>query len=139
MAEEKKQKEAKKEEKPKEAKAKKEDKKPADKVKKSTEKQALPELKPGYTVKLYQKVKEGDKERVQFFEGIVIAIKGKTAATRTITLRKVSYGVGVEKIFPLASPTINKIEIIKKARIRRSKLYYLRDYDKKLKERAVKK
>ena len=118
--------------------AKKVEKKPV-KAKKEEKKQALPELRPGYTVKLYQKVKEGDKERIQFFDGIVIALKGKTPATKTVTLRKVSYGVGVEKIFPLASPTITKIDILKKAKVRRSKLYYLRDYDKRLKEKAVKK
>ena len=89
------------------------EKKPV-RAKKEEKKQALPELRPGYTIKLYQKVKEGDKERIQFFEGMVIALKGKTPATKTVTLRKVSYGVGVEKIFPLASPTITKIEILKK-------------------------
>ena len=116
-----------------------EEKKPVKKEKKKEEKQPLPELRPGYTVKLFQKVKEGDKERIQFFEGIVIALSGKTTATKTVTLRKVSSGVGVEKIFPLASPTITKIEIIKKAKVRRSKLYYLRDYNKKLREKQVKK
>lgn len=121
------------------------EKKPVKKVErkdskpKKDEKQTLPELRPGYTIKLYQKIKEGDKERIQFFEGIIIAMRGKTKATKTITVRKISNGIGVEKIYPLDSPTIIKIEVVKKARVRRSKLYYLRDYNKKLKEKVVKK
>lgn len=101
----------------------------------------LPEIKPGMTIKVHQKIAEitpkGEKrERIQIFEGIVIAAKGK-GLSKTITVRKKSFGVGVEKIFPLYSPLIAKIETVKKAKIRRAKLYYLRDYDKKLKERKV--
>jgi len=105
----------------------------ASKVKKD-----LPDIKPGNTVVVHQKIKEGKKERIQKFEGIVIARKGGTGLSATITVRKISEGVGVEKIFPLHSPTITKIEVLKKAKVRRSKLYYLRGYKKKLKETAVK-
>lgn len=107
------------------------------KVKKEEKKEVLPEIKPGYTIKVYQKIKEGEKERVQVFEGIVIAMRGKTPNTKTFTVRKDSYGIGVEKIFPFASPTINKIEVIRKARVNRAKLYFLRGYKKRLKESAA--
>lgn len=102
------------------------------------------ELKPGMTVRVYQKIKElnskgEEKERIQYFEGIIIAHKHNREAGATITVRKVSDGVGVEKIFPLNLPTITKIEIKKEAKVRQSKLYYLRSgYKKKLKEKAVK-
>jgi len=101
------------------------------------------ELKPGMTVRVYQKIKElnskgEEKERVQYFEGIIIARKHNKEKGATITVRKVSEGVGVEKIFPLHLPTITKIEIKKVAAVRRAKLYYLRDYKKKLKEKTVK-
>ncbi len=101
----------------------------ASKVKKN-----LPDIKPGNTVVVHQKIKEGEKERTQKFEGIVIARKGGKGLSATITVRKISEGVGVEKIFPLHSPTITKIDVLKKAKVRRSKLYYLRGYKKKLKE-----
>jgi len=84
-------------------------------------------LKSGWTVKVYQKIKEGDKSRVQAFEGIIIARKHGNEAGGTITVRRVSGGFGVEKIFPLRLPTITKIEVIKKSNTRKSKLYYLRD------------
>lgn len=85
----------------------------------------LPDFKSGDTVKVYTKVKEGDKERIQLFEGVVIRKrKGKTGAT--FTVRKVSYGVGVERILPLRSPAIEKIKIVSRGRVRRSRLYYLR-------------
>jgi large subunit ribosomal protein L19 len=102
------------------------------------------ELKPGMTVRVYQKIKElnskGDeKERVQYFEGMIIARKHNKEIGATITVRKVSDGIGVEKIFPLNLPTITKIEIKKEAEVRRAKLYYLRSgYKKKLKEKVVK-
>jgi len=80
----------------------------------------------GDVVKVYRKIKEGDKERIQVFEGIIIAIKGKQSSSPMITVRKVSDGIGVEIILPVLSPNIEKIEIVKKAKIRRSKLYYLR-------------
>lgn len=84
-------------------------------------------LKTGWTVKVYQKIKEGDKSRVQVFEGIIIAKKHGNEPGGTITVRKTSGGIGVEKIFPLRLPTITKIEVTKKADTRKSKLYYLRD------------
>ncbi len=86
----------------------------------------FPELKAGYKVKVHTKVKEGDKERIQVFEGIVIAQK-KGGIRSTFTVRKVSYGVGVEKVFPVYSPMIDKVEIVSKAKVRRAKLYYLRE------------
>ncbi len=86
-----------------------------------------PDLKTGWTVKVYQKIKEGNKFRVQAFEGIVIARKHGNDPGGTITVRRVSGGIGVEKIFPLRLPTITKIEITKKASTRKSKLYYLRE------------
>lgn len=95
-------------------------------------------LRPGMTIRVHQKIKEGEKERVQVFQGIIIAMRGKTPETKTMTVRKVSFGVGVEKIFPLASPLIEKIEVVKVAKVRRSKLYYLRTYGKRLKETFVK-
>jgi large subunit ribosomal protein L19 len=85
----------------------------------------LPPFRVGDTVRVYSRIKEGDKERVQVFEGAVIRKrKGNTGAT--FTVRKVSYGVGVEKIFPLHSPTLDKIEVVSKGRVRRARLYYLR-------------
>jgi large subunit ribosomal protein L19 len=102
------------------------------------------ELKPGLTVRVYQKIKElnskgEEKERVQYFEGMIIARKHNKEIGATITVRKVSDGIGVEKIFPLNLPTITKIEIKKEAEVRRAKLYYLRaGYKKKLKEKVVK-
>ena len=84
-------------------------------------------MKTGWTVKVYQKIKEGDKSRVQAFEGIIIARKHGNEPGGTITVRKVSGGVGVEKTFPLHLPTLTKIEVVKKAGTRKSKLYYLRE------------
>jgi len=85
-----------------------------------------PEIKAGYTVRVHQKIKEGEKERVQMFEGLVIKTSGGKGLNGTFTVRKVVSGVGVEKIFPLNSDSITKIEIKKKANVRRSKLYYMR-------------
>jgi large subunit ribosomal protein L19 len=85
----------------------------------------LPLFNAGDTVRVYSRIKEGDKERTQVFEGVVIRKrKGTTGAT--FTVRKVSYGIGVEKIFPLHSPAIAKIEVISKGKVRRARLYYLR-------------
>ncbi len=84
-------------------------------------------LKPGWTVKVYQKIKEGDKTRTQAFEGLIIARKHGSEAGGTVTVRKVSDGIGVEKTFPVFLPTIDKVEVIRKSKVRRSKLYYLRD------------
>ncbi|OGM98290.1 MAG: 50S ribosomal protein L19 [Candidatus Yanofskybacteria bacterium RIFCSPLOWO2_01_FULL_41_34] len=84
-------------------------------------------LKSGWTVKVYQKIKESEKTRTQAFEGIIIARKHGAQAGGTVTVRKVSGGIGVEKTFPVFLPTIAKVEVIRKSKVRRSKLYYLRD------------
>lgn len=85
----------------------------------------IPDFKPGDTVKVNFKIQEGDKERIQIFEGVVI--RRRRGNTRgTFTVRKISYGIGVERIFPLHSPYIEKIEVVSKGRVRRSRLYYLR-------------
>jgi large subunit ribosomal protein L19 len=86
----------------------------------------LPKFKAGDRVKVHVRVIEGDKERIQPFEGDVIALKG-TGIRRTFTVRKISSGVGVERIFPLNSPKIAKIDLIREGRVRRAKLYYLRN------------
>ena len=86
----------------------------------------LPDIRPGDTVRIYQKIKEAGKEKIQLFEGLVIARKHGKEMGSTITLRKVISGIGVEKIFPLHSPTIEKLEILKRGKVRRAKLYYLR-------------
>lgn len=101
----------------------------------------LPEIKPGMTVKVHQEITEqgpkGEKKRIQVFEGMVLAHKHGSEIGNTITVRKVSNGVGVEKIFPLNSPNVVKIEPIKQARVRRSKLYYLRNFKKRLREKKI--
>lgn len=85
----------------------------------------IPAYRIGDTVKVHVKIREGDKERIQIFEGLVIRThRGKMGAT--VTVRKVSYGVGVERIFPIHSPQIDRMEILRRGRIRRSRLYYLR-------------
>ena len=86
----------------------------------------LPELRPGDTIKVYQKIKEGDKERIQVFEGLIIAKKHGEGISATITVRKIVEGVGVERIFPIHSPSIDKIEVLRHGKVRRSKLYYLK-------------
>ena len=85
-----------------------------------------PAIKPGDTVKVHVKVREGDKERIQVFEGMVIGMH-RGGARATFTVRKVSFGQGVERIFPLHSPVIDRIEVLRTAKVRRAKLYYLRD------------
>ena len=85
-----------------------------------------PEMKSGDTVRVHVKVREGDKERIQVFEGMVIGMH-RGGARATFTVRKVSFGQGVERIFPLHSPTIDKIEVVRGAKVRRAKLYFLRD------------
>ena len=85
-----------------------------------------PRMKAGDTVRVHVRVKEGDKERIQVFEGVVIGIR-KGANRATFTVRKVSFSQGVERIFPLHSPTISKIEVLRSAKVRRAKLYFLRD------------
>lgn len=113
------------------------------KEKKEQQEQKIPELKPGMTVRVYQKIKElnikgEEKERVQYFEGLIIAKKHGKEAGGTITVRKVSDGVEVEKIYPLNLPTIEKIVVKKQAKTRRAKLTFLKKtkkpYKKKLKE-----
>src|ERR1700745_2205909 len=86
----------------------------------------IPEFKPGDTVKVHVKIKEGDKERIQVFEGICIAQK-HGGARATFTVRKMSFGHGVDSIFPLHSKVIDKIEIVRSGRVRRAKLYYMRE------------
>ena len=85
------------------------------------------DLRPGDTIRVYQKIEEKGKFRLQAFEGLVLARKHGTEAGATFTVRRVASGVGVEKIFPLYSPMIDKIEIVKRSRVRRAKLYYIRD------------
>ncbi len=87
----------------------------------------LPELWPGDSVKVHTKVKEGNKERIQIFAGTVIRRRGGRGLNGTFTVRKESYGVGVEKIFPYLSSTVEKVEIIHRGKVRRARLYYLRD------------
>ena len=101
-----------------------------------------PEIKAGMTVRVHQKIKEKnpkgeEKERIQVFEGMVIGRKHGKEKGATIMVRKISAGIGVEKIFPLNSPNITKIEIKKQAKVRRAKLGYLKTYKKRLKEKKV--
>lgn len=86
----------------------------------------IPEFRPGDTIKVHVRVVEGNKERIQVFQGVVIGRRG--GGTReTFTVRKISSGVGVERIFPLHSPVLDKIELVRRGKVRRAKLYYLRD------------
>lgn len=85
-----------------------------------------PEMRSGDTVRVHVKVREGEKERIQVFEGLVIG-QHRGGVRATFTVRKVSFGQGVERIFPLHSPTIDKIEVVRSAKVRRAKLYFLRD------------
>ncbi|MDD6808259.1 MAG: 50S ribosomal protein L19 [Oscillospiraceae bacterium] len=89
-------------------------------------KEDKPEFGIGDTIKVHVKIKEGNRERIQVFEGTVIAKRG-SGVSETFTVRRVSYGVGVERVFPLNSPNVAKIEIVRRGKVRRSKLYYLRD------------
>ena len=85
----------------------------------------IPDFKPGDTIKVHARIKEGEKERIQIFQGFVLR-KRKGGTNATFTVRKVSYGIGVERIFPLHSPNISKIEIITRGKVRRGRLYYMR-------------
>lgn len=85
-----------------------------------------PELRSGDVVKIYRKIQEGEKQRTQAFEGIVVAIKGNQSSSPMITVRKSSYGIGVELTLPVFSPQIEKIEVLKHAKVRSAKLYYMR-------------
>ncbi len=86
----------------------------------------IPEFRPGDTVKVHVKVAEGDKERIQIFQGVVIARRGG-GSRESFTVRKISGGVGVERVFPLHAPVLDKIEVVRRGRVRRAKLYYLRE------------
>jgi len=88
-------------------------------------KQELPEVSVGNTVRVHVRIKEGERERIQMFEGTVIA-KQHGGISETFTVRRVAHGVGVERVFPLHSPNVAKVETIRKGRVRRGKLYYLR-------------
>jgi large subunit ribosomal protein L19 len=94
-------------------------------VEASQKKADLPDFKAGDTVRVYFKIVEGKTERIQLYEGLVICMKNSNVR-RTFTVRKTSYGVGVERVFPLSSPRIQKIEIVRPGRVRRAKLYYIR-------------
>ena len=85
----------------------------------------LPKFRPGDTLRVHVKVREGSRERIQVFEGVVIKRRG-TSVSATFTVRKISYGVGVERAFPLHSPKIDRLELLKRGKVRRAKLYYLR-------------
>ena len=102
----------------------------------------IPDIKPGDTVRVHQKIREGDKERIQPFEGIVTACKHGRGISGTITVRKISEGIGVERVFPLHAPVVQKIEVLKRAKVRRAKLYYIRnkaakETRKKMRSRAM--
>ena len=89
-------------------------------------KQEIPAFEVGDTVRIGVNIREGDKERVQMFEGTVIARKG-SGISETFTVRRVSYGVGIERVFPLHSPNVKEVKVIRRGKVRRAKLYYLRD------------
>lgn len=108
------------------------------KIYETHKREEIPELEPGDTIRVQVKIREGDKERLQAFEGVLIA-RNNTGLSETITVRKISFGIGVERIFPLHSPVIGSIQIVRRARVRRAKLYYLRKLRGKaarLRERA---
>lgn len=86
----------------------------------------LPQLRSGQTVRVHQIIKEGDKERIQMFEGLLIAVKHGKGINATITVRRIASGVGVERVFPIHAPTVSKIEITRDARAKKAKLYYTR-------------
>ena len=86
----------------------------------------VPTIEIGDTIRVHVKIREGEKERIQIFEGTVIARKG-SGVSETFTVRRVSYGVGVERVFPIHSPNVAKVDVVRHGRVRRSKLYYLRD------------
>ena len=116
----------------------------AEKMKTTASRDERVAVEPGMTVRIHQRITdvtpEGkERERIQIFDGIILARHGGSTDSATITVRKISEGVGVEKIFPLYLPTIEKIEVIKRARTRRARLYFLRTNPKKLKEAKKKK
>ncbi len=89
-------------------------------------KENAPEVKIGQNVKVHVKIREGERERIQVFEGTVIA-RNNSGIAETFTVRRISYGVGVERVFPVHSPNVEKVEVVRSGKIRRAKLYYLRD------------
>jgi large subunit ribosomal protein L19 len=103
------------------------------------EQSILDKIKPGATIRVYEKIKDGEKIRTGVFEGTIIARKHGSEAGATFTVRRVSQGVGMEKIFPLHSPNIEKVEIIRSSRVRRAKLYYLRRESEKETQRKLRK
>jgi large subunit ribosomal protein L19 len=94
---------------------------------KSLQTKKMPSLNVGDVVRVHKRIKEGDKERVQIFKGLIIAIKGKQSSSPTITVRRESQKIGVEAIFPIFLPTIEKIEVLRHSKVRRAKLYYMRE------------
>jgi len=96
-------------------------------IEKKYAKKNIPDIKPGDIIKVHQKIKEGSKERIQVFEGIVLRARGGKGLNGTFTVRRISFGVGIERVFPLHSPTIMKIEKVKSINVRRARLYYIRD------------
>jgi len=97
-----------------------------DRLEAQQSKPTMPAIRPGETVRVHVKVVEGEKERTQVFEGIVIGMSG-SGSRANFTVRKISYGVGVERIFPLHSPRIDKVEVVSRGKVRRAKLYFLRE------------
>jgi large subunit ribosomal protein L19 len=97
-----------------------------DKITKDQIRNDVPAFKPGDTLKVYVRIREGEKSRIQMFEGVVIARQGK-GVRETFTVRRISYGIGVERTFPVHSPRIDKIDVLRKGIVRRAKLYYLRN------------
>ncbi|HEX9443214.1 MAG TPA: 50S ribosomal protein L19 [Candidatus Binatia bacterium] len=97
-----------------------------DQLESEQSKKDAPKLRPGETVRVHVKVVEGEKERTQVFEGIVIRISGR-GNRANFTVRKISYGIGVERIFPFHSPRVDKVEVVSRGKVRRAKLYYLRE------------
>ncbi len=95
-------------------------------VEREHKRMGLPQFKTGDTVRVYVKIREGEKERIQVFEGLVIR-KRKGGLGSTFTVRKISYGVGVERIFPINSPIIDKIEVVHRGKVRQSRIYYIRN------------
>jgi large subunit ribosomal protein L19 len=88
--------------------------------------QAIPEFNSGDTINVHVKIKEGNKERIQLYQGVVIQRRNPNTTGETITVRKTSNGVGVERIFPILSPTVDKIEVVRRGKVRRARLFYLR-------------
>lgn len=99
-------------------------------VGKTTSRSDIPEFRPGDTVRVHVRIKEGEKERIQAYEGIVIA-RANCASSKSFTVRKISHGVGVERIFLETSPKVAKVEVVQQGKVRRAKLYYLRELEGK--------